>query len=548
MRSVIKHSSLELETRLLWLVWWRVFFLLVLVTSSASIDYLFLTISLTPIYYIAGMGVLVSLASRFLLASSSLMRERATKALAWIQLPVDIAISSYLIFATGGANSAFVLLFGLNILLAGILFYTKGAIVGTLLSIVGFLFSSLVGVDFDFSFSSATGPRLIIVSCSLVLVGGLVALLFKNRLELVETLERKSRDLEGLSELQAAIVSHIPSGILLVNRLGEIIFCNDFAESILQNSCIGKNLSTLGLGALSAKDKLSISYISPTGQLLIIVARAVQLNENQKLIIFEDHTDLKRLEEDLRQKDKLAGVGQLAAGLAHEIKNPLASLSGSIQLLHQDSCDDKDGLENSNKKLMEIVLRETDRLDHLLQSFLDYAKPSHLKFGRINFENLIRDSFQFLQNDPRFSEKKMKWSSNLPSERREVECDIDRIKQVIMNLLSNAAAATDETGVLSVQLKDVSSENKSWIRCEVKDNGSGISKANQKRIFEPFFTAKQNGTGLGLALVYQIIQAHNGKLGVESEKNKGSTFWVELPQYQNEVQKPVDSKNRGRAA
>jgi two-component system sensor histidine kinase PilS (NtrC family) len=218
-----------------------------------------------------------------------------------------------------------------------------------------------------------------------------------------------------------------------------------------------------------------------------------------------------------------ATVGQLAAGIAHEIRNPLASLSGSIQLMKGELTPSE-----TTDKLMTIILRETDRLDHLLQNFLNYAKPSSLYLQHIRLCDLCNEVVSLIKNSPELKardvEIEVKINSNL-----EAECDPKQLRQIFWNLLNNSVQAIIGKGRIKISAEEIQNDGHPAILFSVEDNGTGISKTALNKIFDPFYTTKATGTGLGLALVYQMVKTHGGRVGVESDEGKGTRIWFEFP-------------------
>jgi len=495
-------------------------FLVVMATSTASLDTLFQSINSRGIYTAILVGILFSLVSWFALFTKA--SDQITKMLATAQLLADALLASYITYVTGGLQSAFILIYGLNILTGSILLFTTGAIVAALLSVFSFAGVAFVGLGSNLFHDGHSVVRLVFVCCSLILVGGMVALLFKNRQELISSLRRTRQDLKGLTELQIAIVDHIPSGVLLVSPNKYVLYCNELARSILGVPVLGQSLVNLKVEQFLFQGLAELSYQNKSGQNLTLRYQTIALDENQSLIVFEDITNVRALEDQVRLKQRLASIGHLAAGLAHEIKNPLASLSGSIQLLKK-----KEELSESELKLMSIVLRETDRLDSLLQNFLDYAKPSRLDLKNIAVRSLIEPIVGLCKNDLTQSEKQIEFDMDIP---QDLHCVLDaqKMKQIFWNLIRNAVSSIERAGKVKISAYLKVNQNEEILRFEVQDSGKGMDEETQTRAFEPFFTNKSDGTGLGLALVYQIIQVHEGTIGIESGLGEGSLFWIEL--------------------
>jgi len=226
--------------------------------------------------------------------------------------------------------------------------------------------------------------------------------------------------------------------------------------------------------------------------------------------------ELAALADHVKRVDKMAAVGEMAAGLAHEIKNPLASLSGSIQLLQEDTPQD-----SAHGRLMKIVLRETDRLSSLLSNFLMFARPPAGDPEAIDLEKALTDTVALFERDA-------KCRSTLSIRKQFesgvwIEMDPAHLRQVLWNLLTNAAEAIEDTGVIDIFMDN---ERRGQVRLEIRDTGCGIPDEKLKLIFDPFFTTKARGTGLGLSIVHSILESYGSRLDVESRVGEGTTFVV----------------------
>jgi two-component system sensor histidine kinase PilS (NtrC family) len=232
----------------------------------------------------------------------------------------------------------------------------------------------------------------------------------------------------------------------------------------------------------------------------------------------------------------MAAIGLLAAGMAHEIRNPLASLSGSIQMLKSEL-----RLKQPQQKLMEIILRESERLNALITDFLLFAQPPQTNKRPWEIRKVIEETINLFIHSPSFHEG-IRIHRPSPRENIQVMIDPDQMKQVFWNLLLNAAQAMSNGGEVNIRLEKqngiswvtslplpIQKKGKEWLKISVTDSGNGIAVQEKEKIFEPFFTTKENGTGLGLSIVHKIIENHNGVIKVESEVGKGSTFTIFLP-------------------
>jgi two-component system sensor histidine kinase PilS (NtrC family) len=225
------------------------------------------------------------------------------------------------------------------------------------------------------------------------------------------------------------------------------------------------------------------------------------------------------LEETSRRQDRLAAIGRMAASIAHEIRNPLASMRGSIQMLRSEM----DG-ESSQTELMEIILRESDRLNRIITDFLNYARPRSITQSRVDVGDLLHQTFALLQHSPEISSTQS-IEEELPTEPAITEGDAGQLKQVFWNLARNALQAMPKGGTLCAR---VETNSRSRLRIAFSDTGRGMSPEQVEHLFEPF-SSTTGGTGLGLSIVYQIIRDHGGTINVRSLEGQGTTITIELP-------------------
>ncbi len=329
------------------------------------------------------------------------------------------------------------------------------------------------------------------------------------------------------AEFSKTLIEKMPLGLLVTNQNNDIALKNSFLSEHLK-------LSDFELKSLADKISQQPKFNRPlqsdfeyenTNSLDKIVYQVdrtqyydEEIEEELSLLLIKDVTEIRQLENQLKQKEKLAAVGQLAAGIAHEIRNPLAGISGSIQMLVQDD------LEADQKKLMNIVLKEIDRLNNLITEFLDYAKPEKQPDQSVDLKNLIEETVLNLKSHKEV-QPLLQWRMDLASEK--VLGFSEKLRQAFLNILINSIQAlkTTENPVISVSLKK-DSQN---VILSIQDNGSGISIETQKKMFEPFHTTKAKGTGLGLAITHKILESHAAKIVINSELNKGTEFKIKFP-------------------
>ncbi|MGB8509035.1 MAG: ATP-binding protein, partial [Pyrinomonadaceae bacterium] len=242
------------------------------------------------------------------------------------------------------------------------------------------------------------------------------------------------------------------------------------------------------------------------------------------VITFQDLTDIRSMEETSRRQERLSAVGRVAAGIAHEIRNPLAAMRGSIQVLRAEMPAD-----SAQAELMEIVLRESDRLNGIITDFLTYARPRTVTLAETDLREPLRETFTLLRHSPEIREGQSLQEA-LPDEPVLALADIAAIKQVFWNLARNALSAMPDGGTLRAELRRTDGGR---VRITFADTGRGMSPAQVERLFEPFSSSTTGGTGLGLSIVYQIVRDHGGTINVRSREGDGTTITVELPERQN---------------
>ncbi|QSV44924.1 two-component system sensor histidine kinase NtrB [Geobacter benzoatilyticus] len=472
--------------------------------------------------------------------------------LTYAQIIWDILFVTGILLYTGGIASPFSFLYLLAITSASVLlarreaFYTAslcaiiyGGIVdlqyyGQLVSLgLGPLVAQSYGTNYIFF-------TLFINFLAYFLTALLTGHLAEKARQSETELEKRAFDYEGLERLNSTIVSNLTSGLLTVNSAGRIRVFNRYAETltgITQEDAYDRDLYDIFPGFRSlGGDPLNVrrgefEYLPNNGRKLIIGFNSVLLGVTEggragALINFQDLTQIKRMAENLKRADRLAVIGELSARMAHEIRNPLAAISGSVQLISQGN-----GIPEADRQLLAIVLRETDRLNGLITDFLAYARPNQPAKGSVNLYALVAEIASLLVPDRRFGAARI---VNGVDSDFTLPIDSDQFRQVLLNLLVNAAEAMSGSGAIVIdadRIDEIRSggEKRSVYRITVADDGCGMDQKTVSQIFEPFYTTKASGTGLGLATVYRIVEAHGGRITVESTEGKGTLFTIYIP-------------------
>ena len=483
---------------------------------------------------------LASLANLLVLRRS----QQLHRLLAFAQIVGDVFICSALVYLTSGAESVLVFMFPLTVVSAAVLLYRQGAIVASTLSCVGL---SLVVVGLNAGWLPPASPILAPAELPLprllyflfgnasanFLTAALASYLAEQLRSTGERLRVATDDYKTLELLHENIVRSINSGICATDRFGRITFLNRAGEEItglsldaVQRAPIEKQLPWLA-GRLHGDLPIDrFEAVHPHGgaqsTLSISVAPLVDREGGRQgyVVAFQDLTSIRAMEEAVKRSERLAAVGAMAAGLAHELRNPLASMGGSLQLL-----GDSKTFSGDEERLMRIVLREADRLNGLVTDFLQFARPSPPMLHPMDLRLVIEETLTLFRNDParRGVAIEEQLEGALP-----VRADPGQVRQVLWNLLKNAAESMPAGGKVSVR----AFVKGGTVAVQVVDSGAGIDAAELPRIFDPFFTTKAGGTGLGLATVHGIVVGHGGHIEVGSEAGKGTTFTVCLPLHQ----------------
>ncbi len=539
------HSKEELYARIKWLMISRFVLVLFLLGSLLFFQYRYHIYEVKVDHLVFFFSTVCALSALYWYL---ITLRFAPSILAYIQILVDVILITWLVALTGSIDSSFTILYHIVIISASIIFARRGGYSAA--SVVSILYGGLLDVQYYNAFgftrsqSYTAGQVLFLLFVNIVsfyVVAFLSGYLSERLRRTRQELQEKSSDFEDLQALQNHILRSVGSGIVTMDMTGKVTSWNNAAEAITGygleeirqqwNSVFGeciKNIfghaESMRSGPLRFEGKIAKKDAAPA---ILGFTASLLKDENERvggiILTFQDITRLVEMEERLRRQDRLATVGSLAAGIAHEIRNPLASLSGSIQMLREGLL-----LSDDNKNLMDIVLRETDRLNTIITDFLDYARPKKNVTIEIPLASLIRDTVVLFKNSRMFHES-IQVSIDIEDDLC-VQGDSARLRQVIWNLLNNSAQAILQQGTISICARATKMDsNDPAVSLIVKDTGVGIAPESLGTIFAPFFTTKADGTGLGLAIVYRIVEDHGGTIDVESELGVGTVFKITFP-------------------
>ncbi|MGD8437729.1 MAG: ATP-binding protein [Syntrophobacterales bacterium] len=559
----------ELLGRIKWLMVLRLLFATFLLVATVVVQARaypsFSNTSLASLYILTGIIY-------FLTLCYALLLDRIKKYIlfAYVQLVFDVLFVTALIYVTGGIESIFSFMYILTIINAAIMLYRRGGLLIASASSIGY------GSLLDLQYFGIIHPyytraselmtytigyyfyTLLMNIAAFYLVAFLSSYLAEELRRSSVKLKAKQYDLDQLELLNRNIVQSINTGLITLNNQLEISYVNPAAEQIsgfnyrdLEGIHIGDIFPKI-VSYLSIRDKRGGNADMPQPQKAIdidfdrrdgiklhlgfsqSILRDPGGDEIGLILIFQDLTEFRQMQDQVRRMDRLAVAGELAAGIAHEIKNPLASLSGSIQML-RDEVD----FGPMQQRLMDITMREAERLNALVNEFLLFSRPEEAVDRSVEVNEVIDDTLEMLKNSPELS-RPIRIEKTL-SENLWVHIDAQRLQQVIWNLVLNAVQEMKNSGSLSVSTtirtkRGSGNAQEKLAEIAISDTGPGILPENQGKVFDPFFTTKDQGTGLGLTIVHRIVENYDGKIFLDSDGHSGTTFTLHFPLAEEEPQ------------
>jgi two-component system sensor histidine kinase PilS (NtrC family) len=467
-----------------------------------------------------------------------------------LQLGTDALLVAGFIGLTGGIGSYFSSLFVLPIIAASTIRFRRGALQLAVLSAL--LYVTLVAVQYtgaaphlfgnvelpSTEFAQYTMGINVFGFIAVALLSGSLA----DRLQSADArLAHTSIELNDLRALNEYVIDGLLSGLVTTDANVRVLSFNRASTSITgitADRAVGRDAveilqlppttrEQLGTLAETRSVRVDFEFRTEDGRAIDIGLMATMLSfpngRSGYLFTFQDVTELRRLERNARLQQRLAAVGEMAAGIAHEIRNPLASMSGSIQVLRQEL-----PLSDDQAQLMDIVLRESERLNDTIRSFLAYARPQKFAIARLDLAKVVGDTVLLIRNG---SETRDTHNIDLqaPSEPVWLEADENQIRQVIWNIASNGLRAMPDGGRLLLSVEASSAEQREEAVLTVRDTGRGIPAEEIDSIFQPFRSSFARGTGLGLATVHRIVSDYEGEIQVSSTVGVGTTVHVRFP-------------------
>jgi two-component system sensor histidine kinase PilS (NtrC family) len=527
------QSTFDERIWLAWLVKVRILILTFLLVIQLAVAEL--TPTRLPLRLFLATMLLWYTASVFYLLLLPVWQEHRLQAS--LQVLTDLIMVSLVVHETGGWDSSLNFLYPLVIIVAGILLPRVWA---QLVAALAFL---LYGTVLELNYYGlvrsycTTHPELKalqgIIAVNLfafLAVAYLAGLLVTKLRQARVQLKHASGALEDLQILHENIIQSISSGLITTGLDGRITLVNNAAQRLLERSSdqlMGKPVTGIFLDALpnaESQTHAEVRFDTVATFRKTVRVRVAALNGPERGVLgyvyaLDDLTEIRRLEREVRMQDRLAAVGRLAAAIAHEIRNPLTSIAGSVSMLSGIP-----EMSEEHRHLLEIVTRESHRLNGIITDFLAYSRGKQYHFEKVDLVRLLEDTLTLMRHRMTAENTAITIESQFSVPEAWVLADGDKIKQVFWNFAENAVRAMRSGGNLRVSIEGLGDH---W-QVSFADTGTGMTPQQTEKIFEPFQSSFEGGTGLGLAVVYQIVQAHEGKVWARSKPGQGTTFVLRL--------------------
>jgi len=542
----------DIKARIYWLMGWRVVLVTLLlglslafqVTKGERVETFYALIVFT--YAIT---IIYAFICRKLTDSETLVQ------FAWAQIIVDFLLESILIARTGGIESPFAVLYVISVTVASLVPRRRVGLLTASLCIILFgvlTNAQLYGLTEVWGWlphtrlsAAETLQAFGVYSLAFLVVGFLSGALADQLGKADHSLREKEQGLSRLQAFHENIVRSISSGVFTTDAQGHITSFNPAAQEATGYSLEQVRARSwhdvfnwhpnepdqTHMWDVSTHTRFDVECKRADGNRLILGMTLAPLHEQGEKTglvgVFKDLTQVRELEEEMRRKEWLASLGEMSAGMAHEIRNPLGALAGAMQMLRKDLYADE-----TSQRLMDIAVREATRLDGIITEFLQYARPPALNLAEYDLNKVLAETLDLVQHEARTRTNitivAAPCTGTLPA-----QVDQDQMKQVFWNLATNAFDAMPKGGELMIATGcrkiDIAGRKADVVEISFQDTGEGIPKRNLDKIFLPFFTTKRKGSGLGLAAVHRIVDLHGGWIKVESQEHAGTRFVVCVP-------------------
>jgi two-component system sensor histidine kinase PilS (NtrC family) len=543
----------EIKVRLKWLMAFRVVAATLLLGLAIGIQ-AYKREDIDPVYQVL-LVVTFALTIAYALLLRSFTTPKALAHFAHGQVGGDLLLETILVARTAGIVSPFSVLYVITATFASLLMRRRGGLMAAGIAVILFGCVALLQTYQPeiwagwFQSSTLKPPEILqaflVHGLAILIVGYLSGTLAEQRHRADQSLIEKERELSNLAELNENIVSSIPSGVFTTNLKGQITFLNQAAREIM-GYAEGQALSQPWWEVFhwEPQDLFSEATVLPAvpvklevkpkladGAQLVLGMTLSPLTQGGVQIglvgVFKDLTKERELEDEMRRREWFAKIGEMSAGMAHEIRNPLGGMAGALQMLRKDQA-----LDGDSARLMDVAIREATRLNTIVTEFLRYSRPPDLNLKECDLRVLLEETIALIKHDDRSPSAPVITLEHDPRVAT-IQVDPDKMKQVFWNLATNALQAMPSGGRLMVSTarRRVMSGARSGDIVEIafQDTGGGINRDDLNKIFFPFFTTKRQGSGLGLATAQRIVDQHGGWIRVESREGKGSRFTVCLP-------------------
>jgi two-component system sensor histidine kinase PilS (NtrC family) len=453
-----------------------------------------------------------------------------------VQVGCDALIVSAIVYVTGGVGSYFASLYTLPIIAASTVRSWRGGLMVSVLSSI--VLAGIVGAQYAAGGDALPLTRVAMFTVGLnvfgyLAVAGLSGYLAEGLRRTGAQLEQASTQLADLQAFNQHVIDSLTSGLATTDMQGLLLTFNRSAAiitGVAAEDAVGRSATeVLQLPKPRHVRRHEYGFVRPDGRHIELGITGAPLftprGESGYLFTFQDVTDLKKQDREARVQQRLAAVGEMAAGIAHEIRNPLASMAGSIQILRDDLT-----LTPEQSQLMDIVLRESDRLNDTIRNFLAFARPQRNAVTDLDLRGIVSDAARLLENNAEVTARHAV-VVDVPAEAVVFRADEAQIRQIVWNLATNGLRAMPEGGTLTLSVRGTAAQDGSGgeVVIAVSDEGVGIAPEELDGIFQPFRGAFARGSGLGLSIVHRIATDYGGEVRVASQKGKGTTVEVAMP-------------------